>query len=66
MKPTHVLDNDKESLKALKRALRLSSEAEVISYLMSYYDDTWTKITVFADIQYRDQVESKKNQGVIL
>ena len=66
MKSTHVFNSDNSSLEALKRALRLSSEAEVISYLLCYYDDTWTKITVFADIQYKDQVEINKNQGVIV
>ena len=66
MKSTHVFDLDKTELKGLKKHLRLSSEAEVICYLIKHYETSWGKISMLDDQKYRSYIDELKNQGVMV
>lgn len=61
LKNVKVWDSTKYILKTLKVTLRFKSEAEVISYLISVYNDNWHKLSLEQDANYRQQVEHEKN-----
>lgn len=61
MKSTKVFDDTKVTLESLKEYLKLSSEAEVISYAVLYVTEDLNTITLNYHQKLIDMVKSEKS-----
>lgn len=57
MRSTKVVAEIKTDLENLKTKLKLSSESEVITYLVLHYRSTWESITLLEDDIYRGVIK---------
>lgn len=52
----------KSRIRTLRERLMYTSDSEVIAYLLAVYDDTYEKITLPKDKQYREKVDFLQRQ----
>lgn len=62
MKSTKVYPASKTALEEIKEQLEMKSEADVIAYLIAHYNDSWEKIVMPKDRQYK-QVVAEQRRG---
>jgi hypothetical protein len=47
----------KASLRSVREALKCKTDSETLAYLLALYDDSYEKITLVKDKQYREKAE---------
>jgi hypothetical protein len=50
-------DGVKASLRSVREALKCKTDSETLAYLLALYDDSYEKITLVKDKQYREKAE---------